>query len=133
MTAICGPIRSNDSLLRFAMRADAIGTGVGGVAFAMAAKPLSSHTGLSTTTHQLAGVVFIILGLGGLVLAALPSVRWPGVGMVLANVVATIGVLVIVLADWLPLTNIGLALFLASAIYTTFMGYMQFRGARRLT
>jgi hypothetical protein len=67
------------------------------------------------------------------VLAALPSVRWPGVGMVLANVVATIGVLVIVLADWLPLTNIGLALFPASAIYTPFMGYMQYRGARRLT
>lgn len=132
MTAARGPIRPTDSLLRIAMRADAIGTGVAGLALVAASKPLSSHTGLSTTTHQLAGVVFIILGLGGLVLAALPTVRWPGVGMVLANVVATVGVLVIVVADWLPLTNIGLGLFLASAVYTMFMGYVQYRGVRRL-
>ena len=124
--------RSTDSLLRFAMRADGAGTALAGLALVAAAVPLSGHTGLSTTTEYVAGVVFIICGLGGFMLAALPAVRWPGIGMVIANVVATIAAPVIVLADWLPLTTIGVVVFAASAVYTTFMGCLQYFGVRRL-
>ncbi len=63
--------RSTD-LLRFAMRADGAGTALAGLALVAAAVPLSGHTGLSTTAEYVAGVVFIICGLGGFMLAALP-------------------------------------------------------------
>lgn len=133
MTMTVNVDRPTDArLLRFAMRADGVGTAVAGVALMAAAAPLAGHIGLSTHAEYVAGVVFLICGLGGFMLAALPSLRWPGIGMVLANVVATIAAPVIVLADWLPLTTLGVGVFAASAVYTTIMGCLQYLGVRRL-
>ena len=42
-------VKATDSLLRFAMRADGVGTALAGLALMAAAVPLSGHTGISTT------------------------------------------------------------------------------------
>jgi hypothetical protein len=67
MTAISGmPTRplydSTDSLLRFAMRADATLTGLCGLAAAFVADPLSSLTGLTSIQEYSLGAFFVLYG-----------------------------------------------------------------------
>jgi hypothetical protein len=123
---------STDSLLRFAMRADATLTGLCGLAVAAAAKPLSSLTGLSTTTEYAIGAGYVLYGLMVFALASLPSVRRAGIGVVTANIVYSIVAAVSVLADWLPLTTTGVVLTLATGVYTALFADLQYLGVRRL-
>lgn len=85
MTAISGaqtrPLSdSNDSLLRFAMRADATLTGVMGLAVAVAADPVSRLTGLTSAQEYSMGAFFVLYGLAVFSLAALPNLRRAGLG-----------------------------------------------------
>jgi hypothetical protein len=137
MTAVSGlatrPFAdSTDSLLRFAMRADATLTGFAGLAVAAAADPISSLTGLSSIAEYGLGAFFVLYGLAVFSLAALPNLRRAGVGVVIANTVFTVAAVAVVAADWLPLTTVGVAATLASGAYTTLFGYMQYVGVRRL-
>jgi hypothetical protein len=133
MTAITTRLsESTDSLLRFAMRADAILTGLAGVASAAAAKWLSSITGLSTGTELAIAAFFIVYGVVVFGLAARPSVRRPGIAVITANVLYTIAAVVVVLAEVWPLTTTGVVLTLASGVYTAVFAELQFQGVRRL-
>jgi hypothetical protein len=135
MTAISGmttrPLYdSTDSLLRFAMRADATLTGLLGLAIAFAADPMSSVTGLTSIQEYSLGAVFVFYGLVVFTLAALPDLRRVGTGVVAANLVCTAAA--IVAAAALPLTATGVAATLASAVYTLFFAELQYLGVRRL-
>ena len=134
MTALTArPLSSSaDALLRFALRADATVTGFAGLLAAAFADPLSTLTGLSPTTEYFIGAAFVVYGLAVFYLAALPSLGVVGVAMSSANVICTIATLLIVLADAAPLTEAGMALTLASGVYTAFFGYVQYLGVRRL-
>jgi predicted aconitase with swiveling domain len=123
---------STDALLRFALRADATLTGLAGVAVAAFANPLSTLSGLSPTTEYLIGAACVIYGAVVYYLAALPSLRGAGIGVSLANVVSTLGVLAIVMSDAAPLTEAGVAVTLATGVYTAFFAYLQYLGVRRL-
>jgi hypothetical protein len=123
---------STDSLLRFAMRADATLTGFAGLAVAAAADPISSLTGLSSFEEYALGAFFVVYGLVVFSLAALPNLRRAGVGVVVANVVFTVAAVAVVAAGWLPLTAVGIAATLASGAYTALFGYLQYLGVRRL-
>ncbi len=123
---------STDALLRFALRADATITGLAGLAVAAFANPLSTVSGLSPTTEYLIGTAFVMYGVAVYYLAALPSVRGVGIGVSIANVVCTLGTLAIVMTDAAPLTEAGVALALATGVYTAFFGYLQYLGVRRL-
>jgi hypothetical protein len=135
MTAVSGlPTKplydSTDSLLRFAMRADATLTGLMGLAAAFVADPLSSLTGLTSIQEYSMGAFFVLYGLVVFGLAALPNLRRAGIGVVAANVIYTVAA--IVAAELVPMTAIGVALTLASGVYTAFFAVLQYLGVRRL-
>ena len=134
MTAITSRrlTESTDSLLRLAMRADAIITGLAGVAGIALAHQDSYRSGLSVATEYAIGAGFVLYGLVVFRLAALPKVRQAGVGVVVANIVYTIAAVVTVLAGWLPLTTTGVVLTLASGVYTLVFADLQYLGVRRM-
>jgi hypothetical protein len=134
MTALTTrPLSSSaDALLRFALRADATITGFAGLVVAALANPLSTLTGLSPTTEYFIGAAFVVYGLAVFYLAALQSLRVVGIAISSANVICTIATLLIVVADAAPLTEAGIAVTLASGVFTAFFGYLQYLGVRRL-
>jgi hypothetical protein len=137
MTAVTGlaprPLAdSTDSLLRFALRLDATLTGFAGLMIAAAADPLSSLTGLSSISEYGIGAFFVLYGVVVFALAALPDLRRAGIGVVIANIVFTVGAVVVAATDALPLTSAGTAVTLASGVYTALIGYLQYLGVRRL-
>jgi hypothetical protein len=137
MTAVSGlstrPFAdSTDSLLRFAMRADATLTGLAGLVVAIAADPISSLTGLTSGQEYALGAFFVFYGLAVFILAALPNLRRAGIGVVVANIVYTVAAVAVVAADPLPLTAAGVVATLATGVYTAFFGYLQYLGVRRL-
>ena len=121
---------ATDSLLRFAMRADATLTGLVGLALAFAADPLSSLTGLTSIQEYSVGVFFVLCGLAVFSLAALPNLRRAGNAVVVGNIVFTVAA--IVAAGVLPLTVAGVAATLAGGVYTAAFGGLQYLGVRRL-
>jgi hypothetical protein len=135
MTAISGmPTRplydSTDSLLRFAMRADATLTGLCGLAVAFFADPLSSLTGLTSIQEYSLGAFFVLYGLVVFTLAAVSDLRRAGIGVVVANVVYTLAA--IVAAGVVPMTGMGVAATLATGVYTAGFAALQYFGVRRL-
>lgn len=123
---------SSDSLLRFAMRADATLCAGLGLLLAMAADPLSRLSGLSATSEWLAGAALVVYGVALYVMAAVPFVRRIGIGIVVANVVFAMAVVAVVAAGVLPLTGMGVAMMLATVAATLGLAYLQYLGVRRL-
>jgi hypothetical protein len=121
---------STDSLLRFAMRADATLTGLMGLAAAFLADPLSSLTGLTSILEYSMGAFFVLYGLAVFSLAALPNLRRAGIGVVAANIVYTLAA--IVAAELVPMTAFGVGATLASGVYTAIFAGLQYLGVRRL-
>ena len=121
---------SSDSLLRFAMRADATFTGLCGLAVAFIADPLSSLTGLSSGLEYTLGAFFVLYGLVVFTLAATPDLHRVGMGVVGANVAFTLSA--IVAADAVPMTASGVATALAGAVYMAAFAVLQYLGVRRL-
>ena len=133
MTAVLPTRRlydSTDSLLRFALRADATLTGMCGLVVAVVADPLSSLTGLPTGVEYGLAAFFVLYGLFVMGLAATSDLRRAGVGVVGANVGFTVGA--VVAPEAMSLTAIGVAASLASAIYTAAFAGLQYQGVRRL-
>jgi hypothetical protein len=121
---------ATDSLLRFAVRADATLTGLLGLTIAFLADPLSSLTGLTSFQEYGVGVLFVLSGLLVFSLGALPDVRRVGISVLVVNVAFTL--VAIVAAEALPLTLTGVALTLATAAYTAAFAGLQYLGLRRL-
>ncbi|CAM4474548.1 hypothetical protein MB901379_03834 [Mycobacterium basiliense] len=121
---------SKDSLLRFAMRADATLTGLLGLAVALAADPISSLTGLTSVQEYSIGAFFVLYGLLVFGLAAMPNLRGVGLGVVAGNIVYTLAA--VVAAELVPMTAIGVAATLASGLYTGAFAGLQYLGVRRL-
>lgn len=134
MTAITTrPARdSTDSLLRFALRADATLCGALGLFVAMAADPLSRLSGLSATSEWIAGAALVGYGLALYVAAGVPDVRRVGVGVLVGNVAFAVLVAVVLIAAWLPLTAFGVVSTIGFTILTLAFAYAQYLGVRRL-
>lgn len=121
---------STDSLLRFAMRADATLTGVCGLAVAFLADPLASLTGLTSFQEYAIGAFFVLAGFLVFSLAAFPNLRRLGVGVVVANVVLALAAVVV--AETAPLSAGGITATLAGGAYTAAFAGLQYLGLRRL-
>ncbi|OBG60527.1 MULTISPECIES: hypothetical protein [unclassified Mycobacterium] len=121
---------ATDSLLRFAMRADATLTGLCGLAIAFLADPLSSLTGLTSLQEYSLGALFVFSGLAVFLVAAAPNLRRVGIGVIVANVVFTLAA--IVAAGVFPLSATGIAATLAVGVYTAAFAGLQYLGVRRL-
>ncbi len=134
MTAVTTrPVReSTDSLLRFALRADATLCGALGLFVAMAADPLSRMSGLSATSEWIAGAALVGYGVALYLAAGVPNVRRVGVGVLAGNIVFAVLVAVVLIADWLPLTAFGVTSTIAFTVITMAFAYAQYLGVRRL-
>jgi hypothetical protein len=133
MTAISTRLnQSTDSLLRFAMRADAVLTGLVGLAAIPLAGWMAEISGTTTAFEYSMSAFFIAYGLVVFGLAALPSVKRPGIAVVIANVLYTVAAVVFVLTDWMPLTTTGVLLTLATGVYTLVFAELQYQGVRRI-
>ena len=135
MTAVSGiPTRplydSTDSLLRFAMRADATLTGLCGLAVAFFADPISSLTGLTSGQEYALGAFFVLYGLVVFGLAAVPNLRRVGIGVIAANIAYTLAA--VAAAELVPMTATGVAATLATGVYTAAFAGLQYLGVRRL-
>jgi hypothetical protein len=133
MTAISTrPFTEQDSLLRFAMRADATLCAALGLLVAMVADPLSRLTGLSATAEWIIGAGLVGYGALLYLLAAVPDIRRVGIGVVTANVAFAAAVVTVLMAGWLPLTEFGVAITVAVTAATAGFAYLQYLGVRRL-
>jgi hypothetical protein len=118
-----------DGLLRLAMGADALISGLAGTAglfgwmaeFAGTTKAF--RYGMATFFTAYAAIV--------LVLAALPSVRRVGIGVIVANLLYTGAAVFILIAQVFPLTTTGVVFTWASGVYTLVFGALQYFGWRR--
>jgi hypothetical protein len=134
MTAITTPRfkESTDSLLRFAMRADAVLTGLAGIAALPFAGWLAEMAGTSKAFEYSMSAFFIAYGVVVLVLAQLPSVRKPGIAVITANLLYTVAAVAFVLSGWMPLTTMGVVGTLATGVYTLVFAELQYQGVRRI-
>jgi hypothetical protein len=134
MTAITTrPVdQSTDSLLRFALRADATLCAGLGLFVAMAADPLSRISGLSPTAEWISGAALVAYGALLFVLAGLRDVRRVGIGVLAGNIAFAVAVGVVLAAGWLPLTALGVVMTIAFTVVTLAFAYVQYLGVRHL-
>jgi hypothetical protein len=114
------------------MRADAVLTGLAGVAALPLAGWLSELSGTTRAFEYSMSAFFIVYGIAVFGLAALPSVRVPGIAVIIANLLYTVAAVVLVLSDWMPLTTTGVVLTLATGVYTLVFAELQYQGWRRI-
>jgi hypothetical protein len=132
MTAITTRLNeSTDSLLRFAMRADAICSGLMGIVGIPLAGWLAKTSGTPIAFEYTVSALFIVFAVGVLWFAAQPSVRRAGLTLAIGNLLYTVASVVFVFADVFPLTTTGVVLTLAVAVYTLIMAELQYQGWRR--
>lgn len=134
MTAITTrPVRNTqDALLRFALRADATLCAGLGLLIAMAADPLSRLSGLSSTSEWISGAALVVYGASLYLLAGARDVRRVGTGVLAGNIAFAILVTVVLIAGWLPLTELGVVSVIAFTAVTLAFAYVQYLGVRRL-
>jgi len=123
---------STDSLLRFALRADATLCAGLGLFVALAAEPLSRLSGLSATSEWIGGAALVIYGAVLYMAAGLPDVRRVGTAVLGGNIAFAILVTAVLVAGWLPLTELGVVATAAFTVATLGFAYAQYLGVRRL-
>ncbi|KDF00924.1 membrane protein [Mycolicibacterium aromaticivorans JS19b1 = JCM 16368] len=121
---------SSDSLLRTAMRVDAVLSGLCGIALMAAAGPISGFTGFSKAAEFTTGAVFLGYAVVVFLAARLRHVRTAGIATAIANLVFTVAAVVVVMA--LDLTTAGVVASLASGVYTLVFADLQYLGVRRI-
>jgi hypothetical protein len=98
----------------------------------MAADPLSRLSGLSPTSEWISGAVLVAYGATLYTLAGLADVRRVGAAVLAGNVGFAILVTVVLVAGWLPLTELGVVSTIAFTAVTLAFAYVQYLGVRRL-
>ena len=121
-----------DSLLRLAMRADAILTGIMGIVGLPLAGWLADVAGTTVGFETAMSAFFIAYGVAVLGLSMLPSVKVPGMVVIIGNFAFTLGAVALVLWGPFALTTLGVVFVLASGVYTLAFAELQYQGWRRL-
>lgn len=133
MTATTAPLTgARDSLLRNAIRVDAVVVAALGIAIVAAAGPLSTSTGLPTPVEYGIGALSIAYGPLGFWLASRRRVRTTGTVIAEINIASAIGLVALVVTGVAPLTTVAGELALAVAAYTAVIGAVQYVGVRRI-
>lgn len=131
MTALSTATRS-DSLLRMAMRVDAVCSALCGLALIIAAGPISRLTGIPTVAEYTIGAVFLLYATAVFLGSGLERVRTPGIVTAIANLLFTVAAVVVVLARPVDLTTAGVVAVLAGGVYTLVFADLQYLGVRRI-
>jgi hypothetical protein len=130
MTTTASTTATSDSLLRMAMRVDAVLSGLCGIVLMAAAGPISGFTGFSTAAEFTTGVVFVVYAVAVFLAAGLQRVRTAGIATAIANLIFTVAAVVAVIE--LDLTTAGVVVTLASGVYTLVFADLQYLGVRRI-
>lgn len=123
---------STDSLLRFAMRADAVLSGLTGIGLLIFAPRVAEMSGTTAAVDYVTGASFVVFSAAVLVLASRPAIRTPGLVLAVGNLLFSVATVVVVLAKVWPLTTTGVVLVLGTGVYTLVMAELQYQGVRRI-
>jgi hypothetical protein len=123
---------STDSLLRFALRADAVLSGLTGIALVAFAPTVAELSGTTAVIEYTTGALFVVFAVTVWALAARPAIRTSGVVIAVANALYSVASVVVVLTGVWPLTTAGIVLTLGCGAYTLVMAELQYRGVRRI-
>ena len=130
MTALTHSTQT-DSLLRLAMRADAVITGLSGIAGVPLVGWMAQIAGTTVAFEKAMAAFYIAYGVVVFALSMRRSVKAPGLAVIIANVAYTAGAVALVLAGVFPLTTLGVVLILGSGVYTLVFAELQYVGWRR--
>jgi hypothetical protein len=123
---------SDDALLRLTLRANAVATGLIGVAGIPITGWLAEISGTTTTYEYAFGATFIVYGLVVYVLSGLHDVRRPGIGVITFNLLYPVAAVALVMIRVMPFTTTGIAIMLAGGAFAALMASLQLIGLRRL-
>jgi hypothetical protein len=133
MSAITVPATTTrDSFLRFALRLDAVISGLMGVVGVALAPWIAELSGTTPAFEYTLSALFIVYGVAVVALSRRPSVRQTGVACAIGNLVYTAAAVIMVLADVFPLTTTGIVATLGSGVFTLVMADLQYLGLRRI-
>jgi glucose uptake protein GlcU len=122
---------TTDSFLRFALRLDAVLTGVMGLGTVALAPRIAEFSGTTAAFEYTMGAFFVVYGAVVYGLSMMRHVRLPGTVIAIGNVVYALAALALVLAGMFPLTTAGVVLTLGSGVFTLVMADLQYIGVRR--
>jgi glucose uptake protein GlcU len=123
---------TKDAFLRFAMRLDAVVSGLVGVVGVALAPRIAELSGTTAALEYAIGAFFVAYGVAVFALSRMTSVRIPGIAVTVGNVVFTAAAIAVVLAGVWPLTTTGVVLTLGSGVFTLVMADLQYLGLRRM-
>jgi hypothetical protein len=121
-----------DSLLRFALRADATLCAGLGLLVAITADAFAQISGLSATSEWIGGAALAGYGVLLYTLAGVSDVRRVGIGVLVGNIAFAVLVAVVLVAGWLPLTEFGVVATITFTVVTLAFAHVQYLGVRRL-
>jgi hypothetical protein len=120
------------SLLRLALRTDAVVTGANGAAYLLLAGPLSDLLGPSTDVLRPVGAFLLVFAASVWLVGDRPAA--PAVRVVItANLLWTAGSIAVVVAGLGSLTTVGAVWAVLQAVVVTGLAGMQLAGMRRST
>ena len=125
-------LSTRDSLLRTAIRADAIGVGLIGLGVGAFAGPFARLTGLTPGWSYGIAAAFVFYGVVFTWLAGRQNIRPIGTGLSLFNFVGAAGQIAIIPAGVFALTGAGKAVMVAFGLWALIFGVLQLLGLRRL-
>jgi hypothetical protein len=131
-TTVSNTTAAKDSFLRFAIRLDAVLSGLMGIVGVPFAARMAELSGTTTAFEYSLGGFFIAYGVGVYALSLKPHVRRLGTILVIGNLVYTALAVLLVLSGVMPLTTTGIVLTLGSGVYTLVMAELQYQGLRRM-
>jgi hypothetical protein len=123
---------AKDSFLRFALRLDAVCSGVMGVVGIALAPTLARWSGTTTAFEYALSGFFVVFGLTVFGLSMRKAVRETGIVIAIGNVAYSVATVVFVLSGVMPLTTVGIVLTLATGVYTLVVADLQYLGVRRM-
>ncbi|MCV7192002.1 hypothetical protein [Mycolicibacterium brumae] len=123
---------SDSTLVRGAMRLDAILVGALGIPFVAVSGMLADWTGIPRPWVLGIGVFFLAYGVVVYKLAAAEQVKPGALATIAANELCTVAAIAVVALGVWPLTGLGIAALLFSAAYTAVFAIAQYLGVRRL-
>jgi hypothetical protein len=133
MSAITVPATTTrDSFLRFALRLDAVISGLMGVVGVALAPWIAELSGTTPAFEYTLSALFIVYGVAVVALSRRPSVRQTGVACAIGNLVYTAAAVIMVLAGVFPLTTTGVVATLGGGVFTLVMADLQYLGLRRM-
>ena len=133
MTTVSTPTATKDAFLRFALRLDAIVSGVVGLAGLALARRIAELSGTTPAFEYAVGAFFLGYGVVLYGLSRRTHIRTLGIVVAVGNAVFTVAAVVAVVAGIWPLTTIGIVLTLACGVFTLAMADLQYLGVRRAT